>query len=569
MFTIVQAGSSYKILDTDGSLHTTLVLPTGVTVDASARSQFHTLSNRLIITGAPSVNLWVDPTDFTVRPLAVLPPSTPPTLAAGGGVGLTGVLYAAYSYITEIDGIVVQESPLSPLSLPVTLINQDIDWTSLAPSTESHVTGYRLYRTVEDGSPTVLFEVAIIGNQVDTSYLGDNLATAALGLLPQPLVGNAPGGTTPGTRLQACTQWNDRLWGVADDPDLKHLIYFTESGNPFAWLPTNFIPMPVKGEDETGVVGFLPRRDELVCGKRRRIGKIIGDVAGNFEYINIAEGVGCVARDSCVVIDDTGYMLGDEGVWRIDANGVSSATEGKIGAWYQTDVQFEPALRYRAMGGYNPLTHCYELFAATTGIINTALMDAWACLNKRTAEWVGPHVCGALSIYSRGTRFDAAGRLAPVLGGSDGYLYDMNQAEAYDTQGGGQVHGIPIHWRSKRYGGDGMFYRFGQLALTQRAQGDAADEVIIEVFVGPLDERNLLSGPGGILPTWTRNAPLSIAHWEGPRVGMGESCSITLYHNLGGVPAPIYGDSRYDVELYGLDFDFFAIGRRERSGYGR
>lgn len=575
MFTIAQAGDSYKILDETGAVYTTLVLPTGVTIDTSRRSQFHMLANKLIITDAPSVNLWVDPMDFSVRPLGIFAPATPPTIAVGGGTGLSGVVYAAYSYIVEINGVVVQESPLSPLSLPLTLADDDIDWSNLVPSTEAHVTGYRLYRTLEDGTPGIMFEVAIIGNQIDTTYANDAFPTAGLALQPSPLVGNAPGGTVPGTRLQCCIQWNDRLWGVPDDDTNRHTVFYTESGNPFAWVATNFINAPVKGEDETGVVGFIARRDELIVAKRRRVGKIIGssiataDAPAIFEYIGVAENIGIVARDSCVTIDDIGFGLGDEGVWRFGPEGPQSITEGKIGTYYQTDNQFEPSLRHRAMAGYNPLTFCYELFAATTGISNTALLDAWVAGHKKSSEWCGPHVTGVGDgTYCRGSRFDENGRLIPVLGNADGYLYDMSQPEAYDTDGDGTIHGIPIQWRSKRYGGDGGFYRFGKLSLIQRAQGDAAGTFRISVWVGPMDERNLFAGPGGVSAEWSQNAPLSIAHWESPSLGSGESCSLTIAHNLD-TAEPVYGSSRSDVELFGLDFPFFLIGRRERSGYGR
>lgn len=416
MFTIVQAGSAFKILNTDGTVYTTLVLPTGVTVDPNVRAQFHTIANKLIITGATSINLWVDPMDFTVRPLAVLPPSTPPTIAAGSGTGLTGAYYAAYSYIVQINGIVVQESPLSPISLPVTLADDDVNWTNLVPSTEAHVTGYRLYRTVAGGSPEVMFESQVIGNQIDTSFTGDDIDDAALEILPQPRVGNAPGGTTPGTRLQCCTEWGERLWGVAEDPDLRDKIYYTESGNPFAWHPANFVKAPIVGEDETGVVGFLRRRDELVFGKRRRFCKIIGFNAASFEVIILAEGPGMVARDSCVVIDDVGYCLGDEGVWSVGPDGVVSVSEGKTASWWQTSAAFNPLYRDKAVGGYNWATQSYELFTVAANLDGTVQINIWVTMNKTSREWYGGNRTEAIDVTCRGTRYNANGQLLPVIG---------------------------------------------------------------------------------------------------------------------------------------------------------
>lgn len=568
MFTIAQAGDAYKILDTDGSVYTTLVLPTGVTVDSTKRSQFHSIGGKLVITGAPSLNLWVNPLDFSVRPLGVLPPPSPPTIAAGASTGLTGAYYAAYSYIVAIDGLVVQESPLSPISSQVVLADDDINWTNLVPSTEAHVTGYRLYRTVAGGDPSVMFLAQEVGNQSVTSYTGDNVLDAALDLLPSPLVGNAPGGTTPGTRLQCCIEWNNRLWGVADDDALRHYVYYTEVGSPFAWLATNRLPIPIGGEDEFGVIGFLRRRDMLVAGKRRRFCAITGGGAGDFEVATLAEGPGMVARDSAVVIDDIGYCLGLGDVWSVGPEGVKSESRDKVNTWYQTDLQYNIRAFPLAMGGYNPITETYDLHAqfAGDGPVDVGL-GAWSSLLTGSKEWTGAHTTLAHTTCARGTRFDANGQLQPVQGGTDGYIYDMNREEAYDASGAAPSTpvGIPIHWISKLYaGGDpDLFCVFGQPTLHQRAQGSGAGYFQVYAYCGPYDDRIMFGIP--VPNRWAIDVPLSLNRVKLPRVGHGQVAMLVFRHNTeldaNGATAG-YLDETADVELWGIEFPFAPVGRR-------
>jgi len=575
-FTIVQAQSSFHILDDDGDVYTTLVLPTGVTVDPSIRAQFTPLNGKLVITRATSINVWVDPEDFSVRPLAVLPPVAPPVIAAGSGTGLTGTYYGAYSYVVIINGVVVQESPRSPLSLPVTLTNDDVDWSNLVPSTEAHVNGYRLYRTVTDGDPTVLFE-AQQGGGAGTTFTGDATPDAALSLLPAPDAGNAPGGTIPGTRLSLITAWRERLWAVSSDPSQRDQVAYTESGNPFVWRAANRIPIPVKGQDEWGITGFLPRRDELVVTKRSRFVKILGDSNENFEALVLAEGVGCAAPDSCIVIEDMGYCRSTTTVYEVGPAGVLDIAAGKVGAWFQTDAQFDVRSVgiLNTIGSWNPVTDAYELqMPVATQESDNPDPSHWAAFNRRYREWTGAHFTGAAEITARGTYRDEAGTLQPLLGGSDGFLYKMNQAPAYDAAGSapGTVVGIAIDWRTKRYtmGTPDQFHVWGRITIHQRAQGDGADGVgepaYAHLFSGAIDERNLYVNNAIETPFFVAALTLTKGRVELPRAGVGQSVMLWFRHNFiadpttGGITG--VGDSPSDLELWAIEIPFTTVGRR-------
>lgn len=566
-FTIVQAQSSFHILDDAGDVYTTLVMPTGVTVNGSIRAQFLTLARKLIITRAPSVNVWVDPEDFSVRPLAVLSPVAPPVIAAGSGTGLTGAYYGAYSYVVIINGIVVQESPLSPISLPVTLTNDDVDWSNLVPSTEPHVNGYRLYRTVSDGSPAVLFE-AQQGGGATTVFTGDATPDAALSLLPAPDAGNAPGGTIPGTSLSIACVWRDRIFARSSDPSLQDTVAYTESGTPFVWRAANRLPISVAGEDEWGVTGFLPRRDELVVTKRSRFVKILGDSDNNFEVLTLAEGPGGAAPDSCVVIGDLGYCRGTTAVYEVGPAGVVDISTGKVGAWFQTDAQFsiQQAAIADTVGSWNPVTDAYEMQMAVAP--NGTTLSHWAAFNRRYREWTGVHTTGAFTNQARGTYRDESGTLQPLLGDSAGYLYKMNQPEAYDQSGAapGTVVGIAIDWRTKRYTAatPDMFHVWGKITVHQRAQGDGADLITfpgyVHIFTGPVDERNLYVSND--IETPTRVVPLTLtkARVELPRGGYGQSIMLWFRHS--DTPDPTAVDSPTDIELWGIEIPVITTGRR-------
>jgi hypothetical protein len=569
-FSIVQSGDEFYCVSADGTqVEGPLVMPAGVTVDGTIRAQYSILNQKVIITRAVTPSVWMDPETFIVRKLSVTAPTAAPTLAAGSGTGLTGSVYGAYSYVVHINGVVVQESPLSPLSAEVVLANDDIDWSALVPSTDAAVTGYRLYRTVQGGDPSTLFLAVTITNPAATGYTGDNVPDASLELLPAPLVGNPP------ETLGVCVAWGTRLWAVGIEQDEIHVLRYTETDDPFSWPVANTINVPVAGEDQWGVTGFLPRRDMLIVCKRARMSKVIGDSNANFEILMFAEGPGSVSPDSCIVIDDVGYCHGLQGVYEINSQGVKDIADGKVSTWFKTGsltISRDAELLPLSMGSYNPATNAYELQLIPPGGTNPTI---WLAFNRTFQEWTGPHETAAATLTARGTIRDTAGQVQPIVGDDAGYLYLMNQGAAYDLAGPAPtvVVGIAIDWRAKVFTGDpDLFYVWGRLSFFQRAQGSGADgqgggkPAYVWMFCGDIDERTLYLENAIITPTVIDRMTLTQTKVDLSRPGAGQAMTFWVRHNF--VANPNTGalssvdNSPSDVELWGYDVQYAPVGRR-------
>lgn len=427
MFYLVQAGSTLQAVKADGTAVTTLTLPDDVTIDATVRGQFHILAGQILFTRAPSVNLWIDPVTFTVRVMTIPAPASGPTLTASGTAGLVGAYRAAYTYaVLNEEGAIINESGLSPFSNQVTVADQGIDWTDISASPTSGVNARVLYRTLVNGDGSTFYQRNIIANNLTTTFGTDTLDDSGLGLLPLWMGNNEPpGGVIPGTSLSLCIAWKERLWAVsAAHPDI---LRWSEPGQFWAWPDDNELLLTVQGEDEHGATGFLPRRDDLVIGKRKRVLRCIGgesvttDGAASFEIKGEYAGYAVLAPFSCLVIDNVGYFLGFDGAYSVDAEGVTSISDGKVDQWFRTDTVFNRGEFPNALARYNLDTQTYELFLARAG--ETAIYT-WVSYHIPTGQWFGPHTSALITAISAvDTVQDGDARPEPILAGQDSYLY--------------------------------------------------------------------------------------------------------------------------------------------------
>ena len=536
MFYFVQAGSSLQIVDTAGAINQTLTLPTGVTIDTATRGRAAILSQQILFARASSVNLWIDPstTPYTVRPMSTRPPMGAPTLAAGTLGGLTGAYRMKVSFLVKDDsGRLLAESPLGPQSPAFTLTAQSLNATNIPVSTESHVTGRRLYRTVAGGS--VFFQMLDIDDNV-TASLDSAVLDAALELLPEdPELGNPPG-AMPGTSLDLLIVWRNRLWAKSRAQNEVDRILFSDLDKFYAWSATNFLLATPVGEDTFGITGFIPRRDELVVCKRSRIMKVVGNSEEDFEVIIIAEGVGCQAADSCVVIRDVGYFLGLDGVYTVGPDGVKPISRDKVDPWFLTDTYFNRALFDDAVGGYNPITDSYDLLLAAAGSSN---LDRWVSYDIRRKEWIGPHLTTAFTPTMRGFLRDADSNGLPTFGASDGKLYKMNQSGASDNG-----TAISTDWISKWFAGQApdLHHVWLEPSFFVKTQAGTPGPLVVTPKVGDLAASNGTA----------QNIPQTIDRSRLARFGAGRLLRLQFTH----------ATNAEDVELRGYELPFVEAGRR-------
>lgn len=556
MFYIVQAGSALQAISDDGATIVTLTLPVGVTIDPDVRGQFHVISRQVIFTRASSVNLWIDPVTFIVRPMVITAPVGAATLAtaAPAGLGLTGQYIAAYSYaVLDGAGAIINESPLSPLSNVVALANQAIDWSGISVSPTAYVNARVLYRSVAGANGEVLFQRSILADNVTTVLAGDETADSALGLLPAFQGNDPPPGTVSGTRLALAVTWQSRLCGV-DGAD-PHDFRYSEPNAFYSWPLDNGFKLTVDGEDEYGCTGFLPRRSELVILKRSRVLRLVGNDNRDFELIpdTSGEAVGCIAPFSCVVIDDIGYFLGQDGVYRVGPGGVESISRGKVDPWFITDLFFDRDEFPNAFAAYNPVTHAYELHLVA---VNTPpVVDTWIAFDIRSQSWYGAHHTEALTPSARALGRNSNGTMGAIMGGTDGYLYRMNETDRTDYDGATPLTGvgISVDWITAYFHGDDpdLLHYWGQATFhIQNQLVENVEPAPVAIDVG-VQVGNITVGVASFVSV-VFTIPQTVDRYLGPRFGVGRLMRWRMTHSTAGGR----------VMLRGFEIPVSVVGRR-------
>lgn len=538
-FWLIHAGTSLHAMRPSGTF-VTLSLPSGVTISSAVRAQIACLAQRIIVARAPTVNLIINPADLSTTPLSIPNPATAPTLAAGSGTGLTGAYLAKVSFITkDTDGNTINETPLSPVSNSVTLTDQDLVYSNIPlPPSGSGATGRRLYRTTSDGA--VFFAEVDIDDLTTTTYTS-TLGDAGLSILPaDPELGSPPGAIA-GTGLRLLAAWRNRLWARPIDPTLGDKLLFSDDGSPTSWSANNFLLAQPKGEDSYGITGFMPRRDEFVFGKRTRILKVIGFDETEFEVVVVAEGVGILADDSCVVVRDRGYWLGADGVYSYGDEGITPISRGKVDPWFLTDTYFNRELFPMAIGEYNPVTDTYDLQLASAG---SSTLDRYVSYYLRRDEWTGPHKIDAYTTTARALLTDDESQSVVAVGSSGGFVHQLNQSGAQDKSDANANVAIAIDWITKWFsaGAPDIFHFYGQPSYMTRNEGVSAGNLVVTPRVGNLDASNGTA----------QNIPLNKDRSRLPRLGAGRLARLEFTHSTVGE----------DVVLRGIEIPFHEIGRR-------
>ena len=255
-FSLIQAGSALQFLNADGEL-TTLTLPTGAELATDRPPRWAVINRYVVVANTPSTSLTVDG-EGTVRPLSPATPVTAPTVATGSSGSLSGTYSGIkYTYIIKDQaGNVIAESGFSPASGSVTVSSQKILVSNIGISSDSQVTGRRIYRGTTNG--TTLFRWFDLDGNTLTSF-EDDLADASLPTVAAPTLGTAP-------KLVLVKEWRNRLWGVSED--VSDSLRYAEPDAWWAWPNTNELKVPILGDSSRGVIGLLPRREALGVGKR-------------------------------------------------------------------------------------------------------------------------------------------------------------------------------------------------------------------------------------------------------------------------------------------------------------
>ena len=512
---------------------TTLTLPTGVTLSSTVRPKFAIFGRYVFVTNSPTRNLWIDPSDDTVRPMGIQGPASPCMLAAGSGTGLTGVYKVRVSFIVkDTNGKVIYESPFGPTSAAsASLANQDLAVTGVPLSADAEINGRRLYRTLAGGN--VYFQWIDLDDNTATAVT-DSLSDASLNLLPAPTgLGLAPG-SSGGEQLKLLTSWHGRLWGVSTKASEIDNLRYSEDRLFYAWPATNTLPMPPIGQDSEGITAFAPRRDDLGVFKRDSLEMVTGFAGSDFQRQTVKQGIGCIAPESVVIIDDTAYFLAENGVYRWSAQEVTSITEAHVHAWMTTTTYFQRASFDLSVGWFDQDLNTYNLLVPATG---ASALTRWISYDLGEGGWLGPHLTSAFTPNYAATLEDSNDLAMPVICGTDGFVY-KNQSTRTDGASTGIALDVDTIYHSANTPDIEKLWL--ELSLISKIQG--AGTLTITPKVGGLD-----ASAGTAI-----SADMTKGRERLRRLGQGRFMQLNFAHST----------NAQDVELYGLEIPYHELGRR-------
>lgn len=527
-FYLLHAGTSLQKSSVGGTL-TNVTLPSGVTVVDTRPIRHAILANNIVIVNATSRNIVINPTTLATRLLSITAPAAALTAAAGAAGTLKGNYRYTYTYAILSGTTVLSESPMSPASTVVALNNHQASLTGVTTSATAGVTHRIIYRTVADG--TEYYEVTKIADNTTTTYT-DTMADYDLGLLSVAEGKGNPPGVDGTDRLQLIVAWKDRLFASPNaDPDY---VYVSGNREVYSWPTANRFTVQSKGEDATGVTAFMARGDELVIAKRRKLWKLIGNSPSDFELVLIADGIGAVSQDACLVIKDTCYFLGEDGFYEYGVNGVVKLSRDKVQPWFTTDTYFNRAYFTSAFAKYNQLYDKIELHMANTG---DTTINRWVEYDLKNGIWFGVHKTDAFTPVSGGSLDDSNGLSTPVIGGSNGFLYRQNQSASNDD---GTAIDMDVTTKFHSSGTPDVEHFWGSPSILNKIESSGT--LTVTATVGDLDA----SAQSGQSVDLTNDRTVL------PRLGYGRFAQLRFQNSTLNIP----------VTIYGYEIPYFIVGQR-------
>jgi hypothetical protein len=341
---ITDTGHFYK-RNVGSSVTSEVTLPTGtVQVLPAVRPDWCLIPgvDRLPIVGTYAQNLCWFPTSGKLQIMGISAPETAPTLAAGGGVGITGNAIGKYTF-AEIsgDGTVVWESDGSPSTGIVVLANQDRAWSDLATTHPNPRVNYKRLYVSMDGSDFMFVDNVALADATKT----ENVATDALGAILETTHGVPPYATF-------VTYYHGRAWFAKIGSDK---IYFSELFLPEGVAATNF----VRTQDGRNVTTLRGLTDQLIVATRKSVQDVQGFGLADFNMRMISQDIGGISHHASIVINDKLYLLSQDGYYRV--GGGFQYIMPQLRSYFRDAYLADPAAYEDSVAQIDRYTHVLKL----------------------------------------------------------------------------------------------------------------------------------------------------------------------------------------------------------------
>lgn len=265
-------------------------------------------SNHLFFGNGTDMKKW-DGT--TVTNWGITGPSVAPTMTTSGtGISATVGYYYVYCYENATTGGLSSPSPKS-LSTG-TFTNDQVNIT-VTPSTDTQVTGIRIFRST-DGGDGVYFEVQAAAFANTAGPHVDTTADTSL------LTSTAPTGgfNDPPPRSKGFVWYANRIWMYVDN-----LVWFTGWEEIRNGFEAECVPSGGAGNYwafDSEVTGLSVAEDGVIIFTGGKMFKIEGDTLDTFRRVDLAEGLGLreratIARHGKV----TAWLDSSSSIWITDS----------------------------------------------------------------------------------------------------------------------------------------------------------------------------------------------------------------------------------------------------------
>lgn len=509
MFTLVQAGTTLRSVNSAGQLSSPLTLPVGVSLASNRVPRFARYKQYVVLVNTPTKPISID-TSGVVRPLTPFAPGVAVALTSPDAGGLTGTYLALQTYkLLDSLGNVIAESDYGPVMSATVTVSAKKLLATFQVSGEA-VDATQLYRTTTNGGVYLPWTL-VAGNTATTAE--NDLSDASLGTIAGPTLGTAPD-------LTLIAEFGGRLWGVArgDVDDLR----YTEAGTMYAWSALNTLSIPHVGNDAAGITALIPRRNALGVARLNIFNQVTGSLRTNFAptVVNGGENVGCVSQESVVVWNDVAYFLWRDGVYRWDSTGITNISNGFVRSWFTSDQYFNKTMFWRAFASIDPSGLRYRLFLASAG---STVIDRWIEYDINAGTWWGPHKTDAFNPTSAILVAGADQKQYFMIGSQNGYLSkDSSTKDDWGTKP------INLHVQTKYHHvqAPDVDKYFGELTVFGKAQPKGT--LTVTPAVGDLNS-------SGTITEVTPSLPFSLDMTQDRnrlgRIGAGRIASLTFDHN--------------------------------------
>ncbi len=242
------------------------------------------------------------------------------------------------------------------------------------------------------------------------------------------------------------------FYSIRPAPAERRLVYYSEAGLPQSVPATNAFPLADTGDE---ITGLLVMKSFVYVLERHHIWRITFEQNPEDDgAIFLAALRGCVNHRSYSVVDDTAYMLDEQGVWAFGGGGDGNSVSTQIQGVFRGDSRSRFRVNWEAQRFFHAILYqpqeTIRFFAALSG---DYLPRQALCYSYRSQRWWIEELAVPIGASTRGRHGPMAaswrvGGEQVYLGSSARRVLAYWQGQLDGPDGRGTTRGTVTSWTS-------------------------------------------------------------------------------------------------------------------------